>query len=75
MFEKVKNILAKQLRIDSSTIKMESRIKEDLNADSLSLMELLMNLEDEYGIIIAEESLSEMNTVSDVVKFMEKTIS
>ena len=73
MFEKVQAILAKQLRIaDPSTIKPESLISKDLGADSLDILQLLMKIEDEYGIVIPDETLADFKTVGDVVAFLEK---
>ena len=73
MFEKVQAILAKQLRIaDPSTIKPESLISKDLGADSLDILQLLMKIEDEYGIVIPDEQLAGFQTVGDVVAFLDK---
>ena len=73
MFEKVQAILAKQLRIaDPSKIKPESLISKDLGADSLDILQLLMKIEDEYGIVIPDETLAKFQTVGDVVDFLEK---
>lgn len=71
MFEEVQAILAKQLRIEASGITPESRIKADLGADSLNILQLLMKIEDDYGIMIPDEKLAEFETVSDVVAFLE----
>ena len=71
MFEKVQAILAKQLRIDAATVKPESRIKNDLGADSLDILQLLMTIEEEYGVTIPDEQLASFETVEDVVKFLE----
>ncbi len=71
MFEKVQAILAKQLRIDGAAIKPESRIKNDLGADSLDILQLLMTIEEEYGVTIPDEQLAAFETVEDVVKFLE----
>jgi len=72
MFEQIQSVLSKQLRIDPSKIKLESDLKKDLGADSLSLMELVLTLEDDYGITFDQDSLTKIETVSDVVKYMEK---
>ncbi|MBO4605926.1 MAG: acyl carrier protein [Bacteroidales bacterium] len=73
MFEKVQAILAKQLRIaDPAKIKPESLISKDLGADSLDILQLLMKIEDEYGIVIPDETLAKFQTVGDVVDFLEK---
>jgi len=73
MFSEVQAILAKQLRKPAETITMESKIKEDLGADSLDILQLLLRLEDDYGLIIPDASLSRFVTVGDVVKYMEST--
>ena len=71
MLEQVKTILAKQLKIDANTITAESRIKNDLGADSLDILQLLMTIEEEYGTTIPDEKLAEFETVGDVVAFLE----
>lgn len=72
MFEEVQKILAKQLRIaDPTTITMESKIKKDLGADSLDILQLLMRIEDEYGKVIPDEELATFDTVGDVVRFLD----
>lgn len=72
MFEKVSAILAEQLRIDESTITPESRIKDDLGADSLDVMMLLMEIEDVYGVTVPDEELATFVTVADVIDYLEK---
>ena len=72
MFEKVQTILAKQLRKDPSLITMDSLIKKDLGADSLDILQLLMRIEDQYGIVIPDQELAKFETVGDVVKYLEK---
>ncbi|MGX8685878.1 MAG: acyl carrier protein [Spirochaetales bacterium] len=71
MFEQVKKILAKQLRISEDKITLESRIFEDLGADSLNIMMLLMTIEEDYGIVIPDEELTNFQTVGDVVKYLD----
>ncbi len=72
MFEKVQTILAKQLRKDPSLITMDSLIKKDLGADSLDILQLLMRIEDQYGIVIPDQELAKFETVGDVVKYLEQ---
>ena len=72
MFEKVQAILAKQLRKDPAIITPQSQIKKDLGADSIDILQLLMRIEDQYGIVIPDEELATFNTVGDVVAFLEK---
>lgn len=71
MFEEVKKLLIKELRLKDVEVTPESRIKEDLHADSLSVLTLLMTIEEEYNIQIPDEELMKFNTVGDVVKFLE----
>lgn len=72
MFEKVQAILAKQLRIsDPSKITADSLIQKELGADSLDILQLLMKIEDEYGIVVPDEKLAGFQTVGDVVAFLE----
>ncbi|MBR2043425.1 MAG: acyl carrier protein [Clostridia bacterium] len=71
ILEKLKEIVAEQLEIDAETITTETRLNEDLNADSLDVVEILMALEDEFGVDIPDEEIEKMKTVGDVVKFIE----
>jgi len=71
MFEKFQDMLAKQLGIDKNKITMESRMLEDLGADSLDFAELLIALEDEFGVTISDQDALNLKTVGDVVKFVE----
>ena len=70
-FEELQAILARQLRKDPSQITPESAIKKDLGADSLDILQLLLRIEDDYGIAIPDEALLNFNTVGDVMKFLE----
>ncbi len=72
MFEKMKEMIADQLDIDAAEIKMESNFKEDLEADSLDLFELVMALEDEYDVEIPSEDLESMATVGDIVNYLKE---
>lgn len=71
MFEEVKKLLAKQLRIDESQITLDSRIKDDLGADSLDVLQILMTLEEEFDVHIPDEELMNFSTVRDVINYME----
>ncbi len=71
-FEKIRELLAKQMDIPEETITMESRLDEDLKADSLDLVELVMDLEQEYGMQIPEEDLPNIHTVGDIVRILNK---
>lgn len=72
MFEQIKSILAKQLRIDESEIKLDSKIQADLGADSLDILQILMTIEDEHGIVIPDEELMKFETVKDILTYMEQ---
>jgi acyl carrier protein len=72
MFEMVQAILARQLRVDAARVNPEAEIKKDLGADSLDILQLLMRIEDQYGIVIPDESLATFKTVGDVVDYLEK---
>ena len=71
MFEDVKNILIDQLRLEGKEITMESKIMEDLGADSLDILQLLMTIEDEHGIVIPDEELATFEEVGDIVRYLE----
>ena len=72
MFEKVQTILAKQLRVAAEKITPESKIMKDLGADSHDILQLLMRIEDQYGIVIPDQALAKFDTVGDVVTYLEK---
>ncbi len=69
--EKVKQILSEQLSIDESEITLDADIAEDLGADSLDVVDLIMTIEDEYGIEISDEDVESVKTVGDFVKYIE----
>ena len=75
MLEKVRAILARQLRVDPERVIPEAQIKKDLGADSLDILQLLMRIEDQYGIVIPDEELATFNTVGDVVAYLEKQVA
>lgn len=71
-FEKIRAVIAKQLDIPEESITKESKLIEDLKADSLDVVELIMDLEQEYGVEIPNDDLPNIHTVGDIVKFIEK---
>ena len=72
MYEKVQAILARQLRVDPAQVTLDAQIKKDLGADSLDILQLLMRIEDQYGITIPDKALATFNTVGDVVAYLEQ---
>lgn len=71
MFEKIASLIAEQLKIDPATIKPESRLLEDLKADSANIMMLIMDVESELGIVVDDDALMRLKTVGDVVRYLE----
>ncbi len=71
IFEKVQKLLAESLNIDPSKITMETNIVQDLGADSLDMVEMLMSLEDNFGITVPDEAANELVTVGAIVKYIE----
>lgn len=70
MFEKVKEVIVDKLNADGVDITESTSFKDDLNADSLDLFELVMALEDEFGIEIPSEDLEQLTTVGDVLNYL-----
>ena len=70
MLEKIREIIAEQLNCEEETIGMDTSFKDDLGADSLDLFELVMALEEEYGLEIPAEELTDMETVGDVIEYL-----
>jgi len=71
-FEQVKNIIVELLAVDPSKVTTEARFREDLEADSLDLVELIMEFEDEFGGEISDEDAQKIATVGDAVQFLEE---
>ena len=72
MLEKLKSMIAEQLSINEAEINAESNFKDDLGADSLDLFELVMSLEEEYGVEIPSEDLEKIATVNDVMEYLKE---
>lgn len=70
-FEEVKEIIVDLLNVDESKVTTESRFREDLEADSLDLVELIMAFEDKFGGEISDEDAQQINTVGEVVKYID----
>ena len=71
-FEKVKKLLAEQLNIDAETITLKSNVIDDLGADSLDVVEMLMVLEDEFNVTVTDEESLKLKTVGDIVDLIDK---
>ena len=71
IFEKIRQILCDQLDIEESEVTMESNIAEDLGADSLDVVDLIMSIEDEFEIEVPDDNAENIKTVGDVVNFIE----
>jgi len=71
IFEKVRDILVDQLDVDEEAVTMESSITDDLGADSLDVVDMVMSFEEEFDIEIPDEEIESMKTVGDIVKFIE----
>ena len=71
-FDTVKTMLAKQLKVDEASITAESRLVEDLKADSATVMVMIMDLEDTFGIMVEDDQIMKLRTVGDVVKYIDE---
>ncbi len=69
-FEKIRDIIVDKLNVDPSQVTMDARFREDLKADSLDLVELIMAFEDEFGGAISDEDAQKITTVGEAVKFL-----
>lgn len=70
VFEQVKSIISDRLDVDEEKVVLEASFKDDLEADSLDVVELVMELEDEFDIEIADEDAEKINTVGDAVDYI-----
>ncbi|MDI3327123.1 MAG: acyl carrier protein [Alicyclobacillaceae bacterium] len=70
-FERVKRIIVDRLGVDEDKVTMEASFKDDLGADSLDIVELVMELEDEFGMEISDEDAEKISTVAEVVQYIE----
>ena len=71
MLEKLQGIIAEQLGIEAAEVNAESNFKDDLNADSLDLFEMIMAMEEEFGVEIPSDDLDQIATVQDVMDYLK----
>lgn len=71
-FEKVKKIIADQLDVEDDVITEAASITDDLGADSLDVVDLVMSIEDEFDVEIPEDQVENIKTVGDIVKYIEE---
>lgn len=71
VFDKIRDILVEQLEVDADIITPETDIMKDLEADSLDAVEVIMNIEEEFGIEISDEDAEKFATVADMVAYVE----
>ena len=72
VFEKIQKILCDQLDLDEHQVTMESDIVDDLEADSLDVVDLVMSIEDEFGMEVPDDQIENFHTVGDVVRFIQE---
>lgn len=70
-FDTVKTMLAKQLKVDEASITEDSRLIEDLKADSATVMVMIMDLEDKFNIMVEDDQIMKLRTVGDVVRYID----
>ena len=72
VFEKIREIIIEQLQVDESEVTMDTNLMKDLSADSLDAVEIIMAIEEEYGIEIPDEDAETFQTVGDLVRYVEE---
>ncbi len=75
MYERLKKIVVEQLGVDEADVKPEAAFVEDLNADSLDLVELIMSLEEEFGMEISDEDAEKIKTVGDAQEYIQEHVA
>ena len=72
IFDKIKDIIIEQLQVEESDINMDTNLMKDLSVDSLDAVEIIMAIEDEYGIEIPDDEAEKIQTVADLVRYVEE---
>lgn len=74
VFEKVKAIVARELNVDEASLTMETNFVEDLGADSLDAVEIIMAVEDEFGVEVGDDDAQGIRSIGDIVKLLEEHV-
>jgi len=74
VFAKVKKIIVSELNCDEAKVTMDAKIKDDLGADSIDAVQIVMEIEDEFKITVDDSQAESMTTVGDVVKYIENNV-
>lgn len=74
VFEKVRDIIVEQLDVDEGAVNMDASIIDDLGADSLDVVDLVMSIEEEFDVEIPDEEVENIKTVGDIVKYIEAAV-
>lgn len=72
IFDEIKDIIIEQLQVDESEVTMDTNLMKDLSADSLDAVEIIMAIEEEYGMEIPDEDAETFQTVGDLVRYVEE---
>ena len=72
IFDKLKELVVDQLGVEEDEVTMEATMRDDLGADSLDLVDLVMSVEEEFGVKVADEDLENIKTVGDIVNYIEE---
>ena len=72
VFDQVKDIIVEELSVDATLITMEARLSEDLGADSIDAVELIMKIEDTFEVSVSDEQAQAIKSVGDIVRYLEE---
>ena len=72
MFEIIKTIIVKHLKVDPASITENTNLREDLGADSLDLVEIVMEMEEQFGISIPDSDIKKIKTIGEAIKYIEQ---
>jgi len=75
IFDKVVKLIEAQMTVDTESVSMDTRLFEDLNADSANVMMLVMDLEQEFDLTVEDEMFANIKTVGDIVRYLEENLS